>query len=278
MRFDNRLFLLLVLPGFFLALLVWGIAQLVSFSLMPKGSVELTNYAAFFARPDYVAMLWRTIIIAGLTALLSLLVGYPTAYFISRYQGRRDLLLLMIILPWLVSLVVKMFGLMVLLGNRGIINGLLMSLGLTSGPVPLMFNTVGVLIGMVHVFLPLMVIAILSVLLHMDRSLEEASMSLGAGPWTTFARVVLPLTLPGVMSGAILVYLIATGAIVTPLMLGAPRDALLGTQIYRNVMDIFDMPKASTVAIVLTVAAFLVVLPLQWLERRVSRNLASAPN
>ena len=98
-------------------------------------------------------------------------------------------------------------------------------------------------------------------------------MSLGAGPFTTFRRVVLPLTIPGVMSGTILVYLMATGAVVTPLMLGGVRDALLGTQIYHEVIDVFDLAKAATIAVVLTVAALVVVLPMLLIERHVGRNL-----
>jgi putative spermidine/putrescine transport system permease protein len=137
----------------------------------------------------------------------------------------------------------------------------------------LMFNTLGVLVGMVHVFCPFMILAILGSLLHLDTSIEEAAMSLGAGPLTTFRRVVLPLTIPGVMSGTILVYLMATGAVVTPLMLGGVRDALLGTQIYHDVIDMFDLPKAATIAVVLSGAALVVVLPLLWIERHVVRNL-----
>ncbi|MGE0719867.1 MAG: ABC transporter permease, partial [Alphaproteobacteria bacterium] len=137
-------------------------------------------------------------------------------------------------------------------------------------------NTTGVVIGLVHVFCPFMILAILAVFLQLERSQEEASMSLGAGPVETFWRVVLPLSLPGVISGVMLVYLMATGAIVTPLLLGGLRDRMLGTQIYQEMFQLFDFPKAATLAVILTATALLVVLPLQWLERRVSRNLAGA--
>ena len=273
MRFDRRLLLLLAFPGGILALLVWGVVKLVITSVTPGGRFGLSTYADFFARPDYVAMLWRTISIAALTALISLLLAYPTAYFISRVRRHRDLLLLLIILPWLVSLIVRTYGWIVLLGNRGVINGILMWSGATDSPTRLMFNTLGVLIGMVHVFCPFMIIAILTSFLHLERSMEEAAMSLGAGPVRTFTRVVLPLTMPGVMSGTMLVFLMATGAVVTPLMLGGVRDALLGTQIYREVIDSFNLPKAATLAVILTVLALVIVVPLQRLERHVARHL-----
>jgi putative spermidine/putrescine transport system permease protein len=272
-RFGNRLLILLLLPGGLLALLLWGIARLAAASLVSEGNIGLNNYALFFARADYVLMLGRTMGVAALTTLISLALAYPVAYFISRYRGRRDLLLFLVILPWLVSLVVRTYGWIVLLGNRGVINGTLIWLGVTNEPVHLMFNTFGVLVGMVHVFCPFMIVALLGSFLHLDKSIEEAAMSLGAGPLTTFRRVVLPLTIPGVMSGTILVYLMATGAVVTPLMLGGVRDALLGTQIYHEVIDMFDLAKAATIAVVLTVAGLVVVLPLLWIERHVGRNL-----
>lgn len=273
MRFDRRLLFLLVLPGSVLALLVWGVVRLVWMSLTPNGTFGFGNYALFFARPDYLAMLWRTILVAGLTAIVSLLLAYPTAYFVSRVRRGRDLLLLLIILPWLVSLIVRTYGWIVLLGNRGIINGILIASGLADAPTRLMFNTFGVMIGMVHVFCPFMIIAILTSFLHLDRAMEEASMSLGAGPFKTFTRIILPLTMPGVTSGTMLVFLLATGAVVTPLMLGGVRDALIGSQIYREVIDAFDLPKAATLAVLLTVLALILVVPLQRIERRMARHM-----
>ncbi len=276
MRFDRRLLLLLIFPGCVLGLLAWGVIRLLVMSFSPGGQFGFASYANIFARPDYVAMLWRTLMIAGLTAVISLLLAYPTAYFISRVRKYRDLLLLLIILPWLVSLIVRTYGWIVLLGNRGVINGLLIWSGAADAPTRLMFNTFGVLVGMVHVFCPFMIIAILTSFLHLERSMEEASMSLGAGPVRTFVRVVLPLTMPGVVNGVMLVFLMATGAVVTPLMLGGVRDALIGTQIYRDVLDTFDLPKAATLAVLLTTFALVIVVPLQLLERHVGRHLKAS--
>lgn len=134
---------------------------------------------------------------AGLTTVVSLFISYPVAYFIARFQGRRDWLLVLILLPWLVSVVVRTYGWIVILGNRGLLNGFLGWLGVIDSPLRLLFNTTGVVIGLVHVFCPFMILAILAVFLQLERALEEASMSLGAGPLETFRRVVLPLSLPG---------------------------------------------------------------------------------
>ena len=260
------------MPGCLFLAFATGLVQLVV-SSMAHGGAE---YAAFFARPDYIRLLLRTWWMAGVTSVLCLLLGYPTALFIARTRLRRDLLLLIVVLPWLVSIVVRTYGWVVLLGNRGVLNGALMGMGLSDRPVRLMFNTGGVIIGLVHVFCPFTVMTVLGSLLQQDRSLEEAGTSLGAGPWTTFGRVVLPLSVPGVMSGLTLVYLMSTGAIVTPLLLGGVGDQMLGSQIYTEVFQQFDFPKAAVMAVLLGGSSLLVIVPLRWLERRLTANMPSA--
>jgi len=266
--------LVIMLPvGLILLGLFWGLVNVVVGSFMSNDVPSLTLYADFFSRASSLETLWRTIWMALLTAGICAIIAYPVAYFIARHAKRRDLWVFFIILPWLVSLVVRTFGWIVLLGNSGIVNGMLRSSGLIDAPLPLMFNMGGVITGLVHVLCPFMLLSILSVFFHLDKSLEEASMSLRAGPLLTFWKVTLPLTMPGVMSGFIIVYLVATGAIVTPLMLGGIRDAVLGTRIYHEVTNMFNFPAASSMAVILSLVAFAVVLPLQWIERYISRNI-----
>ena len=140
-------------------------------------------------------------------------------------------------------------------------------------PFKLMYNDFGVVMGLVHVLLPFMIIAILSVLMQISRTLEEASMSLGGRPVYSFRTVLLPLSLPGILTGVTLVYLMSTGAIVTPLLLGGLGDTMIGTEIFQEVMHFFDYPKAAALATVLLVTAMAVVLPLQFLERWLSKRL-----
>lgn len=274
----GRLAWLLMLPlAAALGLFLFSLGALVWSSFAGADGVpKLDLYARFFSRRDYVDVLVRTLWVAGLTTLVSLAIGYPVAWAVARHKGRRDWLLVLIILPWLVSVVVRTYGWIVILGNRGLLNAFLGWLGVVDTPLKLMFNTTGIVIGLVHVFCPFMILAILAVFLHLERALEEASMSLGAGPWHTFRKVIWPLSLPGVISGTMIVYLMATGAIVTPLLLGGLRDRMLGTQIYQEMFQVFDFPRAATMAVILTATALAVVLPLGMLERRVSRNLKGA--
>ncbi len=270
---DWRSALLLAPALALLALFLGSVVQMVALSFDGGEGAGFRHYREFLARPDYVDTYIRTLKVSVLVTFYSLLIGYPIAYGIWRYRGNRNLLMILVVLPWLVSIVVRTYAWMVILGPRGVINETLAWLGVIDAPLRLMFNTTGVVIGLVHVLLPFMVISILSVLLHMDHRLEEASMSLGGGPLHTFVRVTLPLSLPGVIGGATLIYLMSTGAIVTPLLLGGIRERMIGTQIYQEVMQTFNFPKASTLAVLLLVGGLIAILPLQWLERRINRRM-----
>lgn len=261
--------ILLLAPSvLLLALFGFSVLQMIASSFTDGNGFTLARYAEFFSRPDYLRLYFRTIGVSLLVTLFSVLLGYPIAYGIWRYRGNRNHLMILVILPWLVSIVVRTYGWMVILGPRGLINEWLAWIGVIERPVKLMFNTTGVVIGLVHVLVPFMIISILSVLLYLDRRLEEASMSLGGGPLLTFWRVTLPLSMPGVISGAMLVYLMSTGAIVTPILLGGVQDSMMGTQMYQEVIQSFNFPKGAMFAFLLLLAGLAVILPVQWLERR----------
>lgn len=244
-----------------------SVVYMVSASFVEDGAFSLALYMEFFARADYREIYLRTIGVSLLVAVLCIFLGYPIAYGIWRHPGNRNYLMILIILPWLVSIVVRTYGWMVILGPRGLINEFLGWLGVIETPVRLMFNTTGVVVGLVHILIPFMIISILSVMLHLDRRLEEASASLGARGYYTFFRVTLPLTVPGVITGTILVYLMSTGAIVTPILLGGVRDRMMGTQMYQEVIQTFNFEKASMLALLLLIAGLAIVIPLQRVER-----------
>jgi putative spermidine/putrescine transport system permease protein len=276
MRFSRRGLVLLLPAILLMAVFVLSVALLGLRSLQGPGGLGLGVYAGIFARPDYVDTLGRTVWLALLTTLCSIVVGYPLAHCIARAKRFQALLTVLVILPWMVSVVVRTYGWVVILGNRGTLNSLLMWLGITDAPVRMLFNQVGIVVGLVHVFCPFMILSILAVMQQLPRSLEEAAMSLGAGPIGTFLRVTLPLTAPGLISGSAIVFLLSTGAVVTPLLLGGPRDPMLAMQVYQDVFNLFNFPRAGALAFVLMGMALLATLPLQWVERRLRRRLPSA--
>lgn len=248
-----------------------ALAGVVGSSFLAKGGgLSMALYGELLQSTVIRTVIIRTIWVSATVTLLCVAFAYPLALFIARSR-HRNLMLVVVISPWLTSIVVRTFGWMVLLGNRGALNAALISLGLADGPVRILFTPTAVVIGLVHVFLPFMVISILSVLQQQDRRLTEAGMSLGAGPIETFARVTLPLSMPGVLAGCSIVYLLCSGAIVTPLLLGGVRDRMIGTQIFQEVFELYDYQRAAAMAVILLVTSLAVVIPMQLVEARVRR-------
>jgi putative spermidine/putrescine transport system permease protein len=192
--------------------------------------------------------------------VMSLLIGYPLAYALYRINrpALQRWLGLLIFSPILVSVVVRSYGWIVLLGDQGPINWLLARLGLVSEPVALVFNLLGVVISLTHVFLPFVVFPIFSSLTRLDPALREAAEDLGAGWWTTFRRVTFPLSLPGVVAGAQISFTLALGAFVTPAMLGGGRVLVLPLQIYNATSEI-NWPVAAVGGIALLLIAMVAV-------------------
>ena len=213
---------------------------------------SLTHYADFFMEPAYLRILTRTFRVSLTVTLCCLILGYPTAYVLSRVSGRlRRLLLLLVIVPYLTSFLVRTYAWMVLLGPKGVINSLLLKAGLIDAPLKLLYSAVGVHVGMVHVLLPLMILPLYSVMVGLDGTLPRAAQTLGAGPLRTFFRVFLPLSLPGVRSGCVLVFLIALGFYITPAMLGGLRDSMIAMLIESQITQLVNWGFAATAAVVL---------------------------
>lgn len=272
--FPRGVLLLLYAPSaLLLAIFAAGLVLLGGQSFRTPDGWGVANYLAIFGRADYRAAFLTTIWLSLLTTLISIVIAYPVAQTIDRAGRARAWLIVLVIIPWLVSVVVRSYGWLVLLGNRGALNSLLHWSGVQQTPIQLLYNDIGVVIGLVHVFCPFMVISLLAVMQQLDRSTEEAAMSLGAGPIATFLRVTLPLTAPGMLSGSAIVFLLSIGAVLTPLLLGGPNQPFLAVRIYQDVFSLFNFPRASAMAFILMFAAVSVMLPLHWIERRLMRRM-----
>ncbi len=222
--------------------------------------LTLANYAAVMSDPFYLALIGRTVLLGlGVTAL-TLLLGYPLALKTARARPRLKRVLLAITLsPLLINLVVRSYAWLVLLGDAGLVNRGLMALGVTAAPLAIGGNLVSVTIGMVHIGLPLMVISLVGVIERVDRSLPEAAESLGAGPARVLRRVLLPLSLPGIGAGCLLVFCFSISAFVTPAVLGGSRVATVSTVIYDKFTFSVNWPVGATLVMVLLALTLLVV-------------------
>jgi putative spermidine/putrescine transport system permease protein len=200
-----------------------------------------------------------------------LVLGFPMAYGLSRLRGTpRALLYFVVLLPLLTSAVVRTFGWMIVLSNNGFINRTLMDLGLTEDPIRFMYGMTGVVVALVQVLLPFMILALDAALLNIDPRLYEAARNLGAGRLRVFLQVTLPLSVPGILSGSVLVFTLAVSAFVTPSLIGGPRVPVMATLIYQQGMSLLNWPFGGAIAFVMlatVVVLFLIALRLARQDR-----------
>lgn len=275
---------LLVLPALVLVIVFLAVPYLnivvMSFRV-PSTSAPyapgftLLNYVKALSDPFYLAVLVRTLYISVLVTVVCLLIAFPVAYHLARTQSRmRGLLFACILSPLLVSAVIRCYGWIIILSNNGVINSSLKQWGLIERPVPLMYNELGVVIGLVHVYMPFMVLPLLGAIQGINPSLEEAAQSLGARRSTVMRRVVVPLAMPGVQSGATLVFVLAASSYVTPVILGGSRVKLMTPMVVQQLAETFLWPFGAALAIVLAVIGAICVFAWARTTQRLMRGEA----
>jgi putative spermidine/putrescine transport system permease protein len=212
------------------------------------------NYAKFFADPFYTNIFWTTLRVAGLCTVICVLMGLPLAYVLARTQTKyKNLLIMLVVLPLFVGNAVRAAGWMTLFGSKGFLNVTLQNLGLISSPLEIMYTEGAVIAGIIAVNLPYMVLTLQSVIEGINRNVEEAAFSLGAGPLTMFRRVLLPLALPGILAGTILTFILGMNAYATPVLLGGPKFKMMGPLVFGQ-FQLNNWPFGAAVAFVLMAA------------------------
>jgi putrescine transport system permease protein len=207
--------------------------------------------------------------LAALATLLCLLIGYPIAFAISRAPGVwRQLLLFFVMLPFWTSFLIRVYAWIAILQPSGLLNRLLLAAGLIDAPLPLLYNGFAVELGLVYSYLPFMILPLYGSLSRLDESLVEAAADLGARPWRVFARVILPLTLPGIAAGSLLVFIPAVGEFVIPDLLGGPGTVMVGKLLWQEFFDNVDWPVAAALAVALVILLTLPLLLAQYFAER----------
>jgi putative spermidine/putrescine transport system permease protein len=231
----------------------------------------LKNWREVFGDPYYGEMFGRTFRIALTVTVLTALFGAPEAYILNRMKSPwRGIFLLVILGPLLISVVARTLGWALLFGgNSGLVNKTLMSLGLISGPIPFMFTETGMVVALAHVLMPYMVLSVWAALQRLDPQVENAAVALGAGPLTVLRRIVLPQAMPGILSGAVIVFALAASAFATPAIIGGRRLKVASTLVYDEFLNTLNWPLGAVVAVLLLAAlAFIVIGANRLVERR----------
>ncbi|WP_439495290.1 ABC transporter permease subunit [Bosea sp. (in: a-proteobacteria)] len=220
-----------------------------------EGGFTLVHFRRMIEVPVYRSVLGTTLGIAGLVTVLAVIASYPLAYVMATVGPRmRGLLMLLVLLPFWTSALVRTTAWIILLQSNGVLNQLLTGTGLTSGPIAFIYNLSGVLIGMTHVLMPFVVLPLYAAFRNLELSTVQAAESLGAGPLTLFRRIILPLTAPGVVAGAMIVFMNAIGFYLTPALMGGPGQTMIAQMIATNINTDLNWPFAAALASVLLVA------------------------
>jgi len=262
----------IVLPG----------VQLVRYSFnhfdsvqMMQAAFTLQNYVQFLTDPYYHAVLWTTIKVAALCTALSLVLGFPVAYVLAKTQSRyKSQLVMLLVFPLLVGNVVRAAGWMVMLGNAGFVNAMLIALGVVDQPVRLLYTPFAVVAGTTAVVLPYMILTLQSVLEGLDFSIEEAARNLGASFGQTLARVVLPMAAPGIAAGTMLVFILCMNAYATPVLLGGTGITMMTPAIYDQIAKANNWPFGAVLSLVSMIVTFALALLSHWIiQRRYAKTM-----
>jgi len=231
--------------------------------------LNLTNYLRLTGDDLYILAYLNSVKIALVTTLLCLAVGYPMAYAIARADpARRGPLMMLVILPFWTSFLIRIYAWIGILKGNGVISNLLEWTGITSGPVEILYSDWAVYIGMSYCYLPFMVLPLYSTLEKMDPTLLEAAADLGCRPFKAFLTVTLPLSLPGIVAGSLLVFIPAVGEFVTPELLGGPDTLMIGRVLWNEFFANRDWPVASAVAIALLLVLVVPIMIFQYVQGR----------
>jgi len=264
---------LLAAPGF-LFFFIFFVVPLVSLFLLSldKPSIgnasvqwmfDLRNFERFFGKALYYEAALRSAGLAALVSAITLLLGYPLAFLIAKTTNprRNTTLMILVLCAMQLDMVIRLFGLMVLMGDVGVINEFLRWAGIIGEkPVPLMYNFTGVVVGLVQFSLPFMVLSLVGVIQGINPSLEEAARSLGARRWQTFWKITVPMSMPGILAGLLLVFAISFSSYVVPTLMGGWKVVVLPIHIFQQVAELGKWQFGAAIAVVMFVISFIVML------------------
>ncbi len=267
---SNRKYLVALAPGFIFLLIFIVVPMLSTVTIsffrydrikvyLPEFTLE--NYSRFILDPFYLNVLWRSVKVGIYSTVLCLVLGYPVAYFLARTKSKlKGLYIFLVIVPLMIGVIVRTYGWIILLGSEGIINKFLVAVNIVSSPIRLLYNQGAVVVGIVEVLLPFMILPLMSSIQSIDISQEEAARIMGANRIQTFFKVLLPLSIPGIVSGSLLVLTLSISALSTPIFLGGPKIMMISVLIWQQMLTAFNWSFGSAISIILMIVTGLIIV------------------
>lgn len=273
---KTKIYWLFILPGclfiaFFMLIPLFSLIFKTFFN--ESGAFSLEGYFTMFESVYFQQVFWRSIKLSLISTAVCAALGFPTAYYISKYSRNKGVLMALAVFPMFTSPVIRSFSWMVILGKKGVINTFLVDIGLIAKPISLLYNEFSMVVGFIQLFLPLMILSLIGVMDNISSDLNEAAGSLGASRAATFRHVVLPLSIPGLVTGSVLVFTGCLTAYTTPQLLGGTDTRVLATMIYQQAMSLGDWTQASVVAVVMIVVTILVSSGINGISRKLNPTI-----
>ena len=265
---------LILAPGFIL-LIFFLLIPLVSviWPTFYNGTLSFDSYISFFKDTYNLGIFSRTIRVSSVVTVMCIILGVPTAYFIAgTSQKWRGLLMALTLFPMLTNSVIRSFAWINLLGQNGVVNKLLSSIGFISEPLTLLYTEFSIIIGSIYLFLPILIITLVGVMENINPEIMEAAETLGASRIKAFIKVVLPLSIPGIIVGSILVFTGTLTAYTTPQLLGGNRNMMLSTFLYQNAMTLGNWEDASVIALIMIVTTLIVMKGFNLIANRIDKR------
>ncbi|RYL88491.1 ABC transporter permease [Sporolactobacillus sp. THM7-4] len=257
---KNKAYLFL-LPGlvFLLLFMIVPIILTISSTFKDQGQISFNGYIEFFKNKYFIQVLMNTLKVSLMTTLLCIVISLPVSYYISRIHGRmKSVLIALSVFPLLTSAIVRSFSWMIILGKNGLLNEILMNMHVIREPLNVLYTPTSMIIGLVHLFLPLMIISLVGVMENISDDLVQAAESLGASRFVAFRKIIFPLCVPGLIVGSILVFVGSLTAYTTPALLGG-KQQVISVYLYQNAMTLNDWHAASIVATIMVAVTFVIV-------------------
>lgn len=258
-KFNKLYYLLIPILVLLLVLLFYPLISLLFQSFFDP-DFTLDNYKRFFQETAYLNVLWNTIKTCIFITLITLLLGYPVSYVLVTVSDRlRNFLMVLVLLPFWTSFLVRTYAWIVILQQNGVVNQFLQSIGLIDEPIKLVHNTVGVYVGLIHILLPFMILALYGVMKSIDLELIKAACSLGATPTKAFFKVFLPLSIPGIAAGCLIVFIISIGYYVIPALLGGSKNTMISQLIAQQIGEQLNWGFGAAIAMVLLIVVLIIL-------------------
>ena len=273
---KTNIYWLFILPGcifltFFMLIPLFSL--LIKSFVDEEGSFSLVNYFTLMESTYFKQVFWRSIRLSLISTAACAVLGFPTAYYISKYSKNKGMLMALAVFPMFTSPVIRSFSWMVLLGKKGIVNEILVSFGVVAKPISLLYNEFSMVVGFIQLFLPLMILSLIGIMDNISEDLNLAAGSLGASRLGVFRHVVLPLSIPGLVTGSVMVFTGCLTAYTTPQLLGGTDTRVLATMIYQQAMSLGDWTQASVVAVVMIAVTIVVSGVINSISRKLNPTL-----